>query len=171
MRIKKIRNILLRPFKNKEGITIYDPIIWCICFLIVMSILIYQTINMTHNSVTGKVDKIASSMLDAIQENREINSGIIKYYQDDLNKANFYVSDYNITIKKINFNGSTTNSTTLVNCKKGEYGKVGSTKIEQGSIIRIEISSTNETQLTKITKYLGGSSTADVVGFAEGGID
>lgn len=170
----RVFKAITKPVRNKKGMSIVDPILAGVVLLFVAYLFTWYFIAINHEAYTGRVDKVCASMLDAISENREINDAIITHYQEDLNKTDWYIKDYNIKIKTITIpkGGTAANVTqqTIVDLDKGEkLNRVIS--IPKNQIIRIEIKSTSTTRLTNISKMAGSSATADVVGYAEGSVD
>lgn len=167
MRELKIIKIIKRPISNKRGAGIIDAIVYPLAMVIGVSLILYVSTYVLQMSITNKVDSIAGSMLDAISENRELNSAMQQHYKKDIDKLSFYMGNYTIKYRKVNFQTGTI--TDLATSNNG--AATTNLKFNKGDIIRIEIASTSDTTLTKLSKFFHSNAKAGIVGYSEGGID
>lgn len=165
------RNFLNRPLQNKLAIGAKDILFAVYITIIVVTLSVYYLATIEHETTKMGLTSEANSLVDVISENRKITPEIHEHYCDNVEMYGFYVSDYKITYKIYNVteSGITLSGSPKVVNKGGNFGSP--ITVHKGDIIRVEISSLNETFLTRATKFVGGSGTADVVGFAEGGVD
>lgn len=172
---KTIKSIIVgklsKPFKNCQALGAKDMITMCLTTVILVGILVYYMASIQHESVTNGLNSEANSLVDVISENRKITSAIHSHYCDNVDRYNFYVTDYKIVYKVYEVTSSEIKikGTPKVVLKGGNFGS--DIILNKNDIIRVEIISTNETLLTKATAFVGGTGIADVVGFAEGGVD
>lgn len=173
----KIKNRLLKPFKGRsKAMGATDIVVFMVMFLLFTIMFIYTMLYHFHNDYTKMVDSVADSMLDAIQENREVNLGMVSHYREDLDKMTYYIEDYEIRVYKVSFSGSSSSYTKVVKATKDSYQSYGSTKFNRGDLVRIEINSTSESRLGQMFQMLLGSDYDNskktlVVGYSEGGVD
>lgn len=173
----KIINRLMKPFKGRsKGLGATDLVWFGVMMIFSFTMIVYTTLYHFHNDYTKLVDSVANSMLDAIQENREVTAGMVNHYKEDLNRMTYYINDYEIRIYKVNFTATGSSYSKVAKATKETYQSLGSTKFNRGDIVRIEINSTGESRLGQMFQMLLGSDYdsskgTKVVGFSEGGVD
>lgn len=173
----KIINRLLKPFKGRsKGLGATDIVWFCVVMIFAFTMIVYTTLYHFHNDYTKMVDSVANSMLDAIQENREVTSGMVNHYKQDLNRMTYYVDGYEIRIYKVNFTASGASYSKVAKANNSSYQTLGKTKFNRGDIVRVEINTTTESRLGKMFQFMLGdkydsSKGTKIVGFAEGGVD
>ena len=169
---RKIDNIISRlskPFSNNKAIGALDLILAIIVMITVASLWVYGQACLEQESVRNNLNSEANAMVDVITENRQINEPINSYFQDSLKGSSFYVSDYKIVYNVYDFTPSGFSSSQSVTVARGTQAPT--IKLTKGQLVKVYIQSTNETFLTRATKFLGGTQATDVIGFAEGGVN
>ena len=162
-----MKKVLKKPLENDSGLGIVDASIYLVLSFILMYLFVFHTAELYHEAVTYNYDKVAQSYVDAIQQNREITPEMDKHFQQQIAKFDWYAKKNIITYKKVNY--STGNSTVLATSGTGKH--ISKITLAKHDIIRVEISSAEDTMLTKVYKIYGGTSVAKVVGYAEGSVD
>lgn len=169
---RKINSIISRfkrPFENKKAFSALDLILAMVATMLLASIIIYSMASLEQEWVKGGLNSEANAMVDVIAENRQINDNINAYFQDNLKGYSFYMSDYKIVYTVYNADSTGISEAAIITADKG--GNSGNFTLKKGQLVKVYIQSTNETFLTKATKFVGGNVTTDVIGFAEGGVD
>ena len=163
----KIVRILTKPVSNKKALSSAKVIIIGLVMMFITGLGMYIAANNLHNSVSTRMDSVASSLLDSVIENRELTPAMQEYFKKELNKLNFYNTDYKITYKKITFTGGTFNSTTLGVSDNG--ASIGTFTFEPGDLIHIDIESSEDNMLSRVSNViLGEESKVTTLGSAEG---
>ena len=164
---------LHKPINNKRGIGVIDLIVKFLFIWISAYLIVYMFLAMNHEAITRKTDSVASSMLDMISENREVNNDVINHYCDDIDRMSFYYSKYEIRIIPYSVqSGSLVEGSKLtIKSNNGSHNSIAKTNYTKGTIVRVEIISDEDTPLTRISKIMLSTSKARVVGYAEGGVE
>lgn len=168
---RKINSIISRfkrPFENRKAFSAVDLIMAITASMLLVSIILYTMASLEHEWVKGGLNSEANAMVDVIAENRQFNDNINSYFQSSLKGYEFYVADYKIVCTVYNVDSTGVNVAEVVSVDRG--GNPGTINLKKGQFVKVYIQSTNETFLTKATKFVGGNVTTDVIGFAEGGV-
>lgn len=158
-----------KSLRNRRAMGMTDMMMDCLVIVILAFGSAYVGASITHEGVTSRIDKIAGSMTDAIQENRKLNTAMQTHYKEDIDKSLWYIGGYTIVYKTLDFSNNQSSFNVLGTSNNGT--SIGEFNIPRGSMIRVEIISDDNTLLTKATRLFQGDGIAKVVGYSEGSVD
>lgn len=169
---------LFKPFKNKKGIGMIDVTLYAVVGILVCYLILFVFVYGEHMTIQRSLDSIAEANLDAISENRQINSSMLQEFKNEAKDLNFYLvspgKDFQFNYYQYVY-------------KDGSFSKIKFSEkdisngklFNKGDVIRVEITygftEDEETPLSRLSKIIGTTDKtkylAPLIGYAEGGVD
>lgn len=158
-----------KRFLNRKAISIMDLTIVSLLFLLCAYAGTYLFASVMQETVVMQLNMIANSMVDVVSENRELSEAIQNKFKEDIDRYTWYTGAYDIEYSEIEVSSDSINTNVIGTSHNGE--SIGDVMLTKNNLFRVEIVSSDNTMLTRITQALGGTATTQAIGFAEGCVD
>lgn len=160
---------IFKPLDNKKALGALDLVILGIGVIIVMYFILFTTLNLTHDSCKRQYYRVAQSLIDVVSEQRELTNNMQQHFKSDLDACNYFCESYEIRYYKLVYNNGNFSTTKLGTSINGV--PIGEFKFNKGELLRVEIVSSYNTKLARLTSVFIDSPDMRVVGVSEGSIE
>lgn len=158
-----------RRITNRKAISLMDLSIISFLFLILAYAGTYMFAAVMQETVVMQLNMIANSIVDVVSENRELNEATQNKFKEDIDRYGWYIGSYTIEYSTVEIHDDSINTNVIGTSTNGN--SIGEVALNKNDLFRVEIVSSQNTMLTRVTQVLGGSAITEAIGFAEGCVD